>query len=140
MALNFLNDALKTQAYILFQPRVLAVSVIYLALERLALTDSLLPPSDSLKHPCFSLFDVNETELSACKKIILTIYNRELDVLLPLTKEELAIFTDSIRSIEGIEGIDIDKEKTSSNTYSTNTTSNRNHSDARSSSSMKRKY
>jgi cyclin L len=99
MALNFLNDALKTQSYILFQPRVLAVSSIALALEKLGLTHRLLPPPESLKHPWFTLFDVNETELAACMKLIMPVYNRELDVLLPLTKEELAIFTDSIRSV-----------------------------------------
>ena len=97
VALNYLNDALKTNAYILFQPRILAVTSISLAFDKLNLSSTLLPPTESLTAPWYTLFDVNETELTECKKIVMTIYNRELDVLLPLTKEELTIFATSIR-------------------------------------------
>ena len=97
LALNYLNDALKSNAYVLFQPRIITVSAISLALNHLNLTETLLPPADSIKFPWFTLFDVNETELKDCSKIILTVYKREFDVLLPLTKEELNIFSSSIR-------------------------------------------
>lgn len=97
VALNYLNDALKTNAYILFQPRIIATSAIASALDHLNLVKTLLPPVESLKFPWYALFDVNETELVECKKLIATIYNRELDTLLPLTKEELTIFATSIR-------------------------------------------
>lgn len=93
-ALNYCNDALKTNAYVLFQPCIIAVASIDLAL---AARPDLLPPPQDLKHPWFTLFDVNEIELSDCKKLIMTVYNRELDTLLPLTKEELKIFVSSIR-------------------------------------------
>lgn len=97
VALNYLNDALKSNAYILFQPRVIAVSAISLALNHLNLTETLLPPAEALQFPWFTLFDVNETELQECNKIVSMVYEREFDVLLPLTKEELNIFSTSIR-------------------------------------------
>lgn len=110
VALNFLNDALKTNVYVLFQPRILAVSAISLALDRLNL-NFLLPPPESLTFPWYSLFDVNETELAACKQIILTVYDREMDTLLPLVKEELTIFTQSIKSNNTDNETDIITEK-----------------------------
>lgn len=97
VALNFLNDALKTEAYIRFQPRIIAVAAVALSLDRLNLTSKLLPEPEALQAPWYTLFDVNETELVQCKQIIMTIYNRELDTLLPLTKEELTIFSTSIK-------------------------------------------
>lgn len=100
VALNYLNDALKSSAYILFQPRIIAVSAISLALDHLNLTDSLLPPPESLQFPWYTLFDVNETELKECNEIVLTVYKREFDVMLPITKEELSIFSTSIRPQE----------------------------------------
>ena len=100
VALNYLNDALKSNTYILFQPRIIAVSAISLALDRLNLTEILLPPAKSLQFPWYTLFDVNETELKECNKIVRTVYEREFDVMLPLTKEELAIFSASIRPQE----------------------------------------
>ena len=96
VALNYLNDALKTSAFVLYQPHVLAVSSIALALDRSS-TLELLPAARDLIAPWYTLFDVNESELTECKKIIMSIYNRELDVLLPLTKEELSIFAGSIK-------------------------------------------
>lgn len=100
VALNYLNDSLKTSVHVLFQPHVIAVSSISLALDKLSLVDQLIPPARDLTAPWFTLFDVNETELIECKKIIMTIYNRELDVLLPLTKEELVIFSSSIKDLD----------------------------------------
>lgn len=105
MALNYLNDSLKTVAYVLFQPHVLAVSSIALALDRSSLSNELLPSPNDLIAPWYTLFDVNETELIDCKKIIMTVYNRELDILLPLTKEELAIFAGSIKAVEEVEAV-----------------------------------
>lgn len=101
-ALNYLNDSLKTVAFVLFQPHVLAVSSIALALDR---SSELLPSPNDLIAPWYALFDVNETELVECKKIIMTVYNRELDILLPLTKEELAIFAGSIKAVEEVEAV-----------------------------------
>ena len=97
VSLNYLNDSLKTDAYIRFQPRILAVSAISLSLDRLNLTRQLLPDPSTLNSPWYTLFDVNDVELMECKQIIMTVYNRELDTLLPLTKEELNIFASSIR-------------------------------------------
>ena len=88
---------MKTDAYIRFQPRILAVSAISLSLDRLNLTRQLLPDPSTLNSPWYTLFDVNDVELMECKQIIMTVYNRELDTLLPLTKEELNIFASSIR-------------------------------------------
>lgn len=128
IALNFLNDALKTNVYVLFQPRILAVSAISLALDRLNL-NFLLPPPESLTFPWYSLFDVNETELVACKLIILTVYDREMDTLLPLVKEELAIFTQSIKSnttniepdiTENVKAVDLNYSDRSSSRYNRN--------------------
>lgn len=111
VALNYLNDALKTSAYVLYQPHVLAVSSISLALDHLSLADELLPSPRDLIAPWYSLFDVNETELVECKKVIMTVYNRELDVLLPLTKEELTIFSGSIKESAVIEEVNEKKGK-----------------------------
>ena len=128
VALNFLNDALKTNVYVLFQPRILAVSAISLALDHLNL-NFLLPPAESLTFPWYSLFDVDESELVACKQIILTVYDRELDTLLPLVKEELAIFTQSIKSnttdtetniTENDKAVDLNYSDRSSSRYNRN--------------------
>lgn len=107
-ALNYLNDGLKSNAYILFQPRVLATTAISLALDRHHLrlpdhhTNGTTSSSHFITHPWYSLFDVNQLELEECRRTIMSVYYRELDTLLPLTKEELAIFSDSIREIDTV--------------------------------------
>lgn len=111
VALNYLNDALKSNAYILFQPRIIAVSAISLALDHLNLTQTLLPPAESLKFPWYTLFDVNETELKDCNKIVLALYKREFDVILPLTKEELNIFSSNIKPSKDGENVRVEREK-----------------------------
>lgn len=92
LAFSFLNDSLRTIAPILFQPNVLAVTAIDLAAER----QGFKFPDDCIAE-WFWLFDVNAEELRECRRIVLALYFAgEVDVLLPLTREELKVFSDAI--------------------------------------------
>lgn len=99
-AMNFLNDAFGSGACISFQPCVVACAVINLAVDRLNQSDITLPAKDKLIAPWFTLFDVNKSELDECKQLILASYNIEIDVLLPITKEELDYFASQLRQVE----------------------------------------
>lgn len=92
LAFSFLNDSLRTNAPILYQPNVLAVTAIDLAAER----QGFRFPNDCIAE-WFWLFDVNAEELRECRKIVLALYFvGEIDVLLPLTREELKVFSGAI--------------------------------------------
>ncbi|OLY81154.1 Cyclin-L1 [Smittium mucronatum] len=87
LAWNYLNDALLTRVYTIFQPHVVACSAIYLAAKKHEVE---LPSEPSW----FEIFDTSETELLIGCKMILSVYESEIPKIAPIDRKELDLYVD----------------------------------------------
>ena len=96
LAFSWLNDLLRTPVGVLYQPNVVAASAIDIAATKLCL---------QLPADWHVLFDVNELELKGCRSVGLAALQggEEIDLLLPLSREELKIFAEQIDDGSAIE-------------------------------------
>ncbi len=107
-AFCWLNDLLRSPAGVLFQPNVLAVCAIDLAATDLAFTF----PKEDLIAEWFALFDVAGEELRGCRGVVLEAMQGagEIDFLLPLTREELKIFSSQVTESDREDGTIADEK------------------------------
>lgn len=81
-AWSYLNDALRTNVYVCYQPPTIACAVIYLAARTAGVT---LPTNP----PWWEIFDAELEDLENIAGVILSLYARQLPIHLPLTVKEM---------------------------------------------------
>ncbi|KAJ1555456.1 Cyclin-L2 [Nowakowskiella sp. JEL0078] len=81
-AWNYLNDGLRTNIYVCYQPTTIACAAIFLTTRQLEIK---LPD----KELWCGVFDADYSEILEISYKMMTLYDRGIKINLPLTKEEL---------------------------------------------------
>ncbi|ORX89340.1 cyclin-like protein, partial [Basidiobolus meristosporus CBS 931.73] len=82
MAWNYLNDSLRTNIYVCYQPPTIACSMVFLAARTCAVKLPLSPP-------WWEVFDTTLEDMEHIAALVLDLYRKKLPTELPLTAAEL---------------------------------------------------
>ncbi|KAJ3397384.1 Cyclin-L1 [Lobulomyces angularis] len=115
---NYMNDCLRTNVVVCYQPSSIACSVIYLACRILKIK---LPTNP----PWWEVYDVFEGDLIDISKHILALYEIEIDYSLPLTVSEFNEYTSVTYSTTPYNDIKRGEKKYTSTKKNLNLTENK---------------